>query len=448
MLQRIVDNWEKILLELKEEHDLSDVSFDTWLKPLVPHSMNGSTLFLFVPDQQQTGLNYIIKKYSLPLKVAVSEFLGEECNVDFILNEEEKSESKAETSYINRDPDTLLLNPNYTFETFVVGSNSRFAHSASLAVAESPGEVWNPLYLWGGSGLGKTHLMQSIAHFVKNKSPESTVRYVSSEKFTNELIESIGNNNLRNEFKKKYRNVDILLIDDIQFIMGKERTQEEFFNIFNELHGAGKQVVITSDVPPSKMHVLEDRLKTRLEWGLVVDINVPDYETRMAILKKKQSIEGYEFGDDVLDYIANNIKSNIRELEGALNKLIAFSNLEKTEVTYDIAVRELHNIISPDTPKEITADSIIKCVCDHYGITEASIVSSQKNAGIAYPRQVAMYLCYHLLEGITYNSIGISLGGRDHSTVLHGIKKITTDMEKNEETKNTVNAIIKKITSY
>ena len=299
-------------------------------------------------------LSYISKKYYLPLKVAIAEIIGTEYEIQFILPEQTKnirpSNNKGKKTPEPEASKRSNLNPNYTFDTFVVGSNNRFAQSASLAVAESPGNTYNPLFIYGGAGLGKTHLMHSIAHFIIENDDNSKVLYVTSEEFTNELIETIrnGNNTAMSKFREKYRNIDVLLIDDIQFIIGKESTQEEFFHTFNSLYSANKQIIISSDKPPKDMEILDERFRSRFEWGLIVDITLPDYETRMAILHKKEDMDGYNVSEDVIKYIANNIKSNIRELEGAFNKVVAYAKLEKKEVTLELAEQALKDIVAPN----------------------------------------------------------------------------------------------------
>ena len=311
---------------VKTEHELSDVSFKSWLKPLTIHSIDDQVVTILVPSQQ-VGLNYISKKYALPLKVAISELTGSDYDIKFVLPEDIQNVEKevpVSTNY-NTSMEMANLNPKYTFDTFVVGSNNKFAHAASLAVAESPGEIYNPLFLYGGVGLGKTHLMHSVAHFILERNPSTKILYTTSEEFTNELIEAIrnGNNTAMTKIREKYRNIDVLLIDDIQFIIGKESTQEEFFHTFNALHSAKKQIIISSDKPPKDMEILEDRIRSRFEWGLLADISSPDYEPRVAILRKKEEMDGYNLDDSIIEYIAKNIKSNIRELEGSLNKIIA-----------------------------------------------------------------------------------------------------------------------------
>ena len=338
------------------------------------------------------------------------------------------------------------LNANYTFDTFVVGGNNRFAHSASLAVAESPGEAYNPLYIYGGPGLGKTHLMHSIGHFILEKNTDAKIIYVTSEEFTNEVIESIrsGNTSAMNKLREKYRTIDVLMIDDVQFIIGKESTQEEFFHTFNALHSAGKQIILTSDKPPKDMETLEERIRSRFEWGLMADIGIPDYETRMAILRQKSEIDEIQLDDSILDYIASNIKSNIRELEGALNKLLAYSKLEKKEITMDIAVRELQNIITPDKPREITVQLIIEVISEHFNISVDQLMSNRRSSEIAWPRQIAMFLCKNMTDA-SLDTIGKALGGRDHSTIIHGVKRISQEYENNPSTRNVIDTVKKKI---
>ncbi len=444
----ILEKWDKILQEVKEEYELTEVSFNTWLKPLSVSDVQGDKLYILVPLEKMAR-DFIEKKYTLPIKVAVANQTGQDYDISFILPEQEK---KIKSSY-NKKPaptsgttDISNLNPNYTFDTFVVGNNNRLAHAASLAVAESPGEVYNPLFLYGGVGLGKTHLMHSIAHFIQANRPDAKILYVSSESFTNELIDAIrnGNNTAMTKFREKYRNIDVLLIDDIQFIIGKESTQEEFFHTFNELYLADKQIVISSDKPPKDMETLEERIRSRFECGLTADIGSPDYETRMAILRRKTETDNFELDDDILSYIANNIKSNIRELEGALTKIVALSRLNKCDITLELAEEALKDIISPNAQREVTPELIIQVVSDHFGITPADVISQKRTKDIVYPRQIIMYLCRTMTE-TSLQIIGRSLGKRDHTTVLHGADKITSDMQKDETLRNTIDILKKKI---
>lgn len=445
----ILQKWDEILMTVKTEHEISDISFDTWIRPLEVYGIDNNTLYILVPSEQMT-LGYISKKFYLPLKVAITEMTGIEYDIKFILPEQAKSiqtgGNKTKKSAYSDKANNSNLNQNYTFDTFVVGSNNRFAHSASLAVAESPGEAYNPLYIYGGPGLGKTHLMHSIGHFILEKNPDAKIIYVTSEEFTNEVIESIrsGNAAAMNKLREKYRTIDVFMIDDVQFIIGKESTQEEFFHTFNALHSAGKQIILTSDKPPKEMETLEERIRSRFEWGLMADIGTPDYETRMAILRKKVEADEMTLSDEILNYIATNIKSNIRELEGALNKLLAYSNLEKTEITMEIATKELQNIITPDKPKEITPQLIIEVVSEHFQISLDQMISKNRSKDIARPRQIAMYLCKNMTD-TPLDSIGALLGGRDHSTIIHGVQKISDEYESDENTRNLIDTIKKKI---
>lgn len=446
-MELILEKWEEILSTVKEEHELTDISFNTWLKPLRVYSIEGSKLYILVPSEQM-GLNYITKKYTLPIRVAIAEITGIDYEIEFILQEQTANVKplRSKSSVSRPDSEISNLNPNYTFDTFVVGNNNKFAHAASLAVSESPGEVYNPLYIYGGPGLGKTHLMQSIGHFILQQKPDKKVLYVTSEAFTNEVIDSIrnGNASAMTKLRDKYRTVDVLLIDDVQFIIGKESTQEEFFHTFNVLHAARKQIILSSDKPPKEMETLEERIRSRFEWGLLADVGYPDYETRMAILRRKEEMDKFHLSDEILDYIATNIKSNIRELEGALNKLVAFSNLEDTEITMEVAVRELQNIISPDKPKEITPQLVIEIVAEHFNISTDQMISKNRSNNISRPRQIAMYLCKNMTPA-PLETIGALLGGRDHSTVLHGINKITKEYDQNENFYHLIETIKKKI---
>lgn len=445
MLDLIKEQWNHILEVMKKEYDITDVSFKTWLVPLQVHSFKDNTVNILVSEKPMIA--YVSKKYSIPLQVTISEIIGTEVTVKIISPDEAQSSSKKEvfSSNINNNIPRSNLNPKYTFDTFVVGNNNNFAHAACLAVAESPAEVYNPLFIYGGVGLGKTHLMQAIAHFVEENSPHLKVKYVTSEDFTNELIESLKNQKLTNsEFREKYRNVDVLLIDDIQFIGGKESTQEEFFHTFNTLYGSNKQIIISSDRPPKELETLEDRLRTRFECGLTVDIQTPTYETSMAILEKKIEAEGYTVPYEVKDFIANNINSNIRELEGALNKVTAYSRVAKTEITLEMAKNLLKDLISPNAHREVTIEFIIQVVADHFGISIADILSAKRKSEIAYPRQIAMYLCRKCTDE-SLASIGKYMGDRDHTTVIHGADKIDKEITINENTKNVIDVLIKKI---
>ena len=454
----VKEKWPEIIEHLRVEHELSNVSFHTWIQPLKVYDVIDNTVFILV--NMNASVEYIEKKYLLPLKVCIAEITGTEFEVAFLsedddridelqnmaieANQKKKTKSAAEKAG---------LNPKYTFDTFVVGGNNKFAHAASLAVAESPGEVYNPLFLYGGVGLGKTHLMHSIAHFILEQNPKKKVLYVTSETFTNEMIEALrmgktpGNESSIEKFRDKYRNNDVLLIDDIQFIIGKESTQEEFFHTFNHLHTSGKQIIISSDKPPKDIETLEARLRTRFEWGLIADISSPDYETRMAILRKKEELDGlerYHIPDEVMQYIANNITSNIRELEGSLNKLIALANLENKPIDIPLAAEALKDMISPNNTREITPELIIEVVSDHFNVPAAELKGKKRNAEIVLPRQIVMYLCRKMTD-TPLKTIGLILGGKDHASVSHGVKKIEHDVKTDEALNNTVNIIKKKL---
>ena len=447
-MNKVVEKWDEILQIVKTEHELSDVSFNTWLKPLTVYQVEGNVVTIIVPSEQ-VGLNYISKKYKLPLQVTISEVTGmEKCDINFILPEDVPKKDPVSPKAQSQDArcEEAHLNPKYTFDTFVVGSNNKFAQAAALAVAESPGDTYNPLFIYGGAGLGKTHLMHSIAHFIIDHNENSKVLYVTSEEFTNELIETIrnGNNSAMTKFREKYRNIDVLLVDDIQFIIGKESTQEEFFHTFNSLHSAKKQIIISSDKPPKDMEILEERFRSRFEWGLIADITLPDYETRMAILHKKEEMDGYDINEDVIKYIANNIKSNIRELEGAINKVMAFAKLEKKEVTLELAEQALKDIISPDEKKVITPDYIISMVAEHFDLSVDDLAGNKRNSKIVTPRPIALYLCREIIS-TPLKTIGKNLGNRDHTTVMHGIDKIEKEIANDENLKNTIDTLKKKI---
>lgn len=453
MLEKIKEKWDQILLHIKEEHELTDVSFKTWLLPTEPYDVKGNTLQILVPDIHFLG--YIKRKYGFLLQITIEELTGIECELEFVTLEQvgARQEEADKSQLINRALEVnrqviqnANLNPRYTFDSFVVGANNNLAHAASLAVAESPGEIYNPLFIYGGVGLGKTHLMHSIGHFILKNNPQAKVLYVTSEKFTNELIDAIRNKNniSTTEFREKYRNNDILLIDDIQFIIGKESTQEEFFHTFNSLYEAKKQIIISSDKPPKEIETLEERLRSRFEWGLTVDIQSPDYETRMAILRKKEELEGYNIDNEVIKYIATNVKSNIRELEGALTKIVALSKLNKQEITIELAEEALKDLISPNETKEVTPELIIQVVADHFGITPLDISSQKRNKEVVLPRQIVMFLCRSMTD-TPLQAIGKYLGGRDHTTIIHGYEKIGADMDKNESLRNTIEILKKKI---
>ena len=447
MKNLIQSKWDDILKYLRSEYGVTDVSYNTWLKPLKVYDVVDHVITILINDERigPPSINVIRNKYELLLKVAIEEVMNEAYEIRFVLQSQIDSIEKIPEPVPIKKKNTgpVFLNARYTFDTFVVGGNNEFARAAALAVAENPGEIYNPLFIYGGVGLGKTHLMHSIAHFVLEQNPDTKVLYVTSEKFTNELIDAIQRNTTH-QFRDKYRSIDILLIDDIQFIIGKERTQEEFFHTFNTLHESKKQIIISSDRPPKEMLTLEDRLRSRFEHGLLADIQSPDYETRMAILRKKEELDGLKIDEEVLRYIATYIKSNIRELEGALTKIVAFSRLKKRELNLLLAEEALQDIISPNEKKVITVDFIVEVVSEHYNLTPSEIYSKDKSRNISYPRQIVMYLCRRLTD-LSVTEIGKSLGNRDHSTVLHGYDKVAGDIQKDSSLHNTIDVLIKKI---
>ena len=452
-LELLTKKWDGILQTIRQENDLSNVAFKTWLLPLKVFRIEDHVLKITAPFEQ--AATYVENKYKTFLYVAVAEAMGEEYEIKIITEDEASRETayvppaKKMPAPVPVDDQKTNLNPKYTFDTFVIGSNNRFAHAASVAVAESPGKEYNPLFLYGGVGLGKTHLMHSVAHYILQKDPTKKVLYVTSEVFTNELIDSIrnGNNTSMTKFREKYRNIDVLLIDDVQFIIGKESTQEEFFHTFNALHSANKQIIISSDRPPKDMETLEARLQSRFEWGLIADISSPDYETRMAILRKKEELDGYNIDDEVIRYIATNIKSNIRELVGALNKLVALSNLENREITISMAEEVLKDIISPNSKREVTPQVILDVVAEHYGVSSNDIIGGKRNSEIVVPRQIVMYLCREITD-TSYKAIGILLGNRDHSTIISGDNKVRDKLAAGDTSlKSNIDTIRKKLSS-
>lgn len=451
IMDALKENWTIIKETMKREYNISDISYKTWVSPLEYYDVKDDVVRIIIPSDQSHALNYISTKYKSFFQVTITELFDHNYDIKFILEKDirpvdiEDNLSMAGSVY-NINYENANLNPKYKFDTFVVGSNNKFAHSASLAVAETPGEVYNPLYIYGGPGLGKTHLMHSIGHFILEQNPDKKVLYVTSEVFTNEVIESIrsGNAASMTKLREKYRTVDVLMVDDIQFIIGKESTQEEFFHTFNVLHSARKQIIISSDKPPKEMETLEERFRSRFEWGLIADIQPPDYETRMAILRKNAEIYDHRIDEEAIKYIATNINSNIRELEGAFNKLIAFAKLNKVELSLASAEEALKDIIYPNKAMEITPTLIINVVAEHFGVKPEDITSKRRNSEYVQPRQVVMYLCSKYTNN-SLASIGKILGKKDHTTVIHGIKKITAELEISEELRNKVEIVTKKI---
>ncbi|MDD2447699.1 MAG: chromosomal replication initiator protein DnaA [Tissierellia bacterium] len=430
--------WNEVLNVIKVE--LSEVSFNTWLKSIEPISLSDNKIILAVPNDFTKGI--LQGRYYNLIKNSISQVTKEDYKIEFIIPGEDIVSNNGQNiiSETIENNQKSQLNPKYTFNTFVIGNSNRFAHAASLAVAEAPAQAYNPLFIYGGVGLGKTHLMHAIGHYILSQNPNSKVVYVSSEKFTNELINSIREYK-NEEFRNKYRNIDVLLVDDIQFIAGKDGTQEEFFHTFNALHENNKQIIISSDRPPKEIPTLEDRLRSRFEWGLIADIQPPDLETRIAILRKKANIENIDVSDEVLQYIATNIQSNIRELEGALIRVVAYSSLTNKEISKELSEEALKDILSNNKPIEVTVDIIKEAVSKNFKIRMEDFTSRKRTRAIAHPRQIAMYLTRELTD-LSLPKIGDEFGGRDHTTVIHACDKINKDMIKDENLKKKLNKIV------
>ncbi|MDU1314287.1 chromosomal replication initiator protein DnaA [Clostridium septicum] len=442
--------WEKTLNIIKGE--MSEVSFNTWIKSCEPISISSHEIKISVPNSFTQDI--LEKRYKDLVVNSIEAACSKLYKVEFLIESElQEAEEEVEIKKIKvrnqasitvNDEMSCTLNPKYTFDSFVIGNSNRFAHAASLAVAEAPAKAYNPLFIYGGVGLGKTHLMHAIGHYILQNNSSAKVAYVSSEKFTNELINAIKDDK-NEEFRNRYRNVDVLLIDDIQFIAGKERTQEEFFHTFNALHEANKQIILSSDRPPKEIPTLEDRLRSRFEWGLIADIQAPDFETRMAILKKKADVENLNVANEVMVYIATKIKSNIRELEGALIRIVAYSSLTNREITVDLATEALKDIISNKQNKNITIDVIQDVVSGYFNLRVEDLKSQRRTRNVSYPRQIAMYLSRKLTD-MSLPKIGEEFGGRDHTTVIHAYEKISDSLNTDESLQHTVNDITKKLT--
>lgn len=438
--------WQHILSIINTK--LSKPSFDTWFKATKIVSLTDQSIIISAPTT--FAVEWLESRYTKLVATTVLEYLNKQVNVTFVIEESAPPEL---TQVVKEPPAPVpieesvshMLNPKYTFDTFVIGSGNRFAHAASLAVAEAPARAYNPLFLYGGVGLGKTHLMHAIGHYILEHSPSSKVVYISSEKFTNEFINSIRDNRAES-FRNKYRNIDILLIDDIQFLAGKESTQEEFFHTFNALHEERKQIIISSDRPPKEIPTLEERLRSRFEWGLITDIQPPDLETRIAILRKKAKAENLDIPNEAMMYIANQIDTNIRELEGALIRVVAYSSLINQDVTSHLAAEALKDIIPSSRPKMITIQDIQQRVGDYYNLKLDDFKARKRTKAIAFPRQIAMYLARELTD-FSLPKIGDAFGGRDHTTVIHAHEKITQQLKIDQELFKIVNNITEKIKS-
>ena len=438
------ESWPGILGKLKNDYEIGAVSYNSWIAPLTPTGVEDGRVILAVPRESAMLINYIDRKYAMLIRVAIEEVTGAAYEVSFI-SEDETRAMETKKSTLESALERANLNPRYSFNSFVVGSNNNFASAASLAVAETPGEIYNPLYLYSDSGLGKTHLMQSICRFILEQDPTAKVLYVTSETFTNELIEAIRLKKTQ-EFRDKYRNLDVLAIDDIQFIIGKGSTQEEIFHTFNTLSTARKQIIISSDKPPKDLNILEDRIMSRLEMGLIADISAPNYETRMAILRRKEELEGFRIDDEILHYIAANAKSNIRQLEGCVNRINAAKKLEKREITLEMAESLLRDTLSPEKERQITPEMILDVVGEHFHMPPEDLRSPKRNVRYAYPRKLAMYLCRDMTS-VSLLDVARLLNRKDHTTVINAIRSVEREMEVSEEMRKDINALRQKLNS-
>lgn len=441
-MENITDLWNQTL-ELMQEK-VSKPSYETWLKATEASDLQGDTVIIEAPNE--FARDWLESRYTNLITDALEDITGSALQVKFVIPqaeapvENEPAPPKAAPSSSSQDPPKSMLNDKYSFNTFVIGSGNRFAHAASLAVAEAPAKAYNPLFIYGGVGLGKTHLMHAIGHYVIDHNPNAKVMYLSSEKFTNEFINAIRDNKAVH-FRNKYRNVDVLLIDDIQFLAGKEQTQEEFFHTFNALHEESKQIVISSDRPPKEIPTLEDRLRSRFEWGLITDITPPDLETRIAILRKKAKAEMLDIPNEVMLYIANQIDTNIRELEGALIRVVAYSSLINQDMNADLAAEALKDIIPTAQPKTVTIEHIQERVATQFQMPVPELKAKKRTKSIAFPRQIAMYLSREMTDA-SLPKIGEAFGGRDHTTVIHAHEKISNLMSTDTELQKTVQGII------
>ncbi|CUA79789.1 chromosomal replication initiator protein DnaA [Anoxybacillus suryakundensis] len=446
-MENISDLWNKALAEIEKK--ISKPSFETWLKSTTAHSLKGDILIITVPNEFTK--DWLESRYTRLIEQTLYDITGEELKIKCTIPNHQTLEEfdlKPTSKPRKHDDEQAefpqnMLNPKYTFDTFVIGSGNRFAHAASLAVAEAPAKAYNPLFIYGGVGLGKTHLMHAIGHYVLEHNPSAKVVYLSSEKFTNEFINAIRDNR-PDDFRNKYRNVDVLLIDDIQFLAGKEQTQEEFFHTFNTLHEESKQIVISSDRPPKEIPTLEDRLRSRFEWGLITDITPPDLETRIAILRKKAKAEGFDIPNEVMLYIANQIDSNIRELEGALIRVVAYSSLINKEINADLAAEALKDIIPSSKPKVITIQDIQRVVGEHFNVKLEDFKAKKRTKSVAFPRQIAMYLSRELTD-CSLPKIGEEFGGRDHTTVIHAHEKISALIQTDVQLQKQLKEIMEKL---
>lgn len=443
MPQSAQEVWNRALAVMEQE--LGRTSFDNWLRPTRPVAIVGTNLLISVPNAYTR--EWLETSYAALVQRALQQIGAGDLRVHYLIpgDDERKLEPAGSPPARSNLESRPLLNPKYVFDTFVVGNSNRFAHAAALAVAEAPSRAYNPLFIYGGVGLGKTHLMHAIGHYILSKSPEMRVVYVSSETFTNELINCIKDDQI-NSFRAKYRDKDVLLIDDIQFLEKKERTQEEFFHTFNALHEANRQIIVSSDRPPKELSTLEDRLRSRFEWGLITDIQPPDLETRVAILRKKAQLENLLVPDEALQYIATRITTNIRELEGALIRLLAYAQLHQAPVTAALAEEALRDILPEHHVQPITIARIQSVVADYFHLRPEDLRAKRRTRNVAEARQIAMYLARELTDA-SLPKIGDEFGGRDHTTVLHGCEKIAAGLQTDPELRETLRRLREAIRS-
>lgn len=431
--------WSEILNCL--ENEVTKIGYDTWIKTVLPLELSDSSIVLGVDSEIHK--NYVGNRYRTLIENAIKQVTSRALKIDVVLSQEYDTSNlkKLSVSYNTNGSYSSGISDKYTFDSFVIGNSNKFAHAFSVAVAEDPGKAYNPFFIYGGSGLGKTHLMHAVANYILSQTPDKRVLYVTSETFTNDLINAIKNNK-NEQFREKYRNNDVLLIDDIQFISGHDKTQEELFHTFNTLHDAEKQIIISSDKSPKEMKHFEERLISRFEQGLTADIQQPDIETRIAILRKKAQIKNFYVNDDVLIYIADKMPSNVRDMEGALNKIIAYSSLYKGELTVDIIPEALKDIIEQGSKHTISCNVIIDHVSRYYDIHVDDFKSKRRSRDITYPRQIAMFLCRKMTD-VSLPKIGDSFGGRDHTTVMHACEKIGNEYNDNNETQKSIDELEK-----
>lgn len=429
--------WGEILNCL--ENEVTKIGYDTWIKTVLPLEISDDAIVLGVDSEIHK--NYVGNRYKTLIENAIKQVTSRALKIEVVLTQEHETTNlnKSNASLNNNRSYSSGISDKYTFDSFVIGNSNKFAHAFSVAVAENPGKAYNPFFIYGGSGLGKTHLMHAVANYILSQTPNKRVLYVTSETFTNDLINAIKNNK-NEQFRERYRNNDVLLIDDIQFIGGRDKTQEELFHTFNTLHDSEKQIIISSDKSPKEMKHFEERLISRFEQGLTADIQQPDIETRIAILRKKAQIKNFSVNDDVLIYIADKMPSNVRDMEGALNKIIAYSSLYKGELTVDIIPEALKDIIEQGSKHTITCNVIIDHVSRYFDIHVEDFRSKKRSRDITYPRQIAMYLCRKMTD-ISLPKIGDFFGGRDHTTVMHACEKIGNEYKESSETQKTIDEL-------